>query len=137
MANWTVIWPAGAADAEWLEDLEPAALPPVRGTPVAPDQVRAALTDLGWAFSETADEHDGVPVARFSAELRDGVWPPFSEVEVWPDQLSVRQGGCAAYLLAVRACRTCGPLLALDMGGAGPVLVTPDLTWEKFASAFA
>ena len=112
-------------------------LPAEASAAVTVEQVRQLLHAQGWPLSEHQDDHDGTSITSFSAERRtDGTWPPFSEIDVWPSHVSVRHGGYACWVLAVGASATCGPLVAWDEGGAGPVLCTPTTTYAQFARAF-
>ncbi len=106
MANSTMVFPFGSELAIWLGGL--------------------GFTDLP----------KGAPITSFSPQLRDGAWPPFSKIDVWPDFVSVRHGGYAAYAVTVLGSQVCGPLVALDGSGAGLAVVTADTTYEEFSRAF-
>ena len=132
MANSTLVFPPRPEDHEWLAEIGLTGLPPVASSPVRPEQVRHVLDELGWSYSEGSGEE----ITHFSCELRDGAWPPFTEITVFTEMTGVRHGGYAAFVVDVHASRSNGPLVAWDEGGAGPVLVTPALTYEEFAAGF-
>lgn len=141
MANSTLVFPARPEDHGWLAEIGLTGLSPVASSPVRPEQVRHVLDELGWSYSEGSErwsplEGPAEEVTHFSCELRDGAWPPFTEITVFVDITGVRHGGYAAFVVAVHASRSNGPLVAWDEGGAGPVLVTPALTYEEFAAGF-
>ncbi|HEU0103254.1 MAG TPA: hypothetical protein VFR07_13130 [Mycobacteriales bacterium] len=137
MANWTVVLPYTHELATWWTELGLTDLPAQESAAVTAEQVRQLLHAQGWLPSEHTYEHEGIPITSFYAQRRaDGAWPPFSEIDVWPDSLSVRHGGYACWVLAVGASGTCGALIAWDEGGAGPVLCTPTTSYEQFSRAF-
>ena len=137
MANATLLLPYQHNEADMWIELGLTDLPAEASTAVTAEQVRHLLRAQGWPVSESVREHEGAPIISFSAQQRaDGAWPPFTEIDVWPDFVSVRHGGYACWLLAVNASATHGALVAWDEGGSGPVLCTPTTTYEQFSQAF-
>lgn len=137
MANWTLVLPYRPGEAQLWTELGLTDLPADPSAAVPAAQVRQLLHAQGWLLSEDTAEREGSAVTTFFAQRRpDGAWPPFFEVAVGPTHASVRHGGYACWLIAVAASATCGPQVAWDEGGAGPVLCTPATTYEQFTRAF-
>lgn len=119
----------------WLRESGVPDLPVVAGLPLAPADVRQILDDSDWPYREAEREHEGSRITNFTCERRGDAWPPFTEVDVWPDFVAVRHGGYPAYVIAVGAAARVGPQVVTHDSGGGPAVVTAETTYEQFSRA--